>query len=174
MVYGFVKQSNGHVTIYSEIGIGTSVRVFLPLAVGAEPQSKRTRAEKPVIGGGERILVVEDDAFVRSHVVTSLEGLGYRVSVAADGREALSLLHAGLNPDLLFTDIVMPGGVSGWELAQRAREIMPDLRVLFTSGYPLETLTSRGHIDAKARLLSKPYRISELARRMREALDANA
>ncbi len=174
MVYGFVKQSNGHVTIYSEPGIGTSVRLFLPLATGAEPQTKRARAEGPVIGGGESILVVEDDAFVRSHVVTSLEGLGYRVSVAADGREALTLLHDGLTPALLFTDIVMPGGVSGWELAQRAREIMPDLRVLFTSGYPLETLTNRGHIDAKARLLSKPYRVSELARRMREALDAEA
>ncbi|MDZ4689716.1 PAS domain S-box protein [Terricaulis sp.] len=172
MVYGFVKQSNGHVTIYSEPSIGTSVRLFLPLSTAGEVQTKTRPASGPVVGGTENVLVVEDDPFVRSHAVTSLEGLGYRVSFAANGREALDLLHHGARPQLLFTDIVMPGGVSGWELAQRAREIAPSLRVLFTSGYPSETLTSRGHIDAKARLLPKPYRVSELARRVREALDA--
>ena len=172
MVYGFVSQSNGHVTIYSELGIGTSVRLFLPLAEAGAAQVKPRPQDGEIIGGHETILVVEDDPFVRGHALTSLETLGYRIILAADGREALTHLHAGTQPDLLFTDIVMPGGVSGWELAQRAREIMPTLRVLFTSGYPLETLASRGHIDTKARLLTKPYRVSELARRVRDALDA--
>jgi len=172
MVYGFVKQSNGHVTIYSEPGIGTSVRLFLPVAPEAAATKVRRDEEAPVVGGNEIILVVEDDPFVRGHAISSLQGFGYRVIVAPDGRDALRLLHGGAKPHLLFTDIVMPGGVSGWELAARAREMDPALKVLFTSGYPLETLTSRGHIDKKARLLTKPYRLAELARRVREALDA--
>lgn len=171
MVYGFVKQSNGQVTIYSEPGLGTSVRIYLPIADEAAP-----RATAPVnlkaIGGAEQILVVEDDPFVRGHAISSLEGLGYRVLVAADGREALHVLQGGAQPQLLFTDIVMPGGVNGWELAARARQILPGLKVLFTSGYPQETLTSRGQLTPDAPMLSKPYRIADLARSVRAALDA--
>ena len=174
MVYGFVKQSNGHVTIYSEPGLGTSVRLFLPLAAEKAPTKKRRKEEAPVMGGDEVVLVVEDDPFVRGHAISSLQGFGYRVVVAADGREALRLIAGGAQPELLFTDIVMPGGVSGWELAAQAREMIPELKVLFTSGYPLESLASRGQVDAEARLLAKPYRLAELARRVREALDAPA
>lgn len=171
MVYGFVKQSNGHVMIYSEIGLGTSVRLFLPIASAAMPLPKK-REEPEAVGGDEIILVVEDDPFVRGHAIASLQGLGYRVLVAPDGREALHLLKGGARPHLLFTDIVMPGGVSGWELAAHARNLIPSLRVLFTSGYPLETLKSRGQTDKKARVLAKPYRLAELARRVRQTLDA--
>lgn len=171
MVYGFVKQSNGHVTIYSGAGLGTSVRLFLPIATESAP-TKPARDERPAIGGNEVVLVVEDDAFVRGHAISSLEGLGYRVHVAADGREALQALQGGARPHLLFTDIVMPGGVSGWELAAKAREMIPHLRVLYTSGYPLETLTNRGHLDPTAHLLSKPYRLADLARGVRAVLDA--
>jgi CheY-like chemotaxis protein len=119
----------------------------------------------------ETILVVEDDPFVRSHVIASLESLGYRVIVAGDGREALSMLQGGARPALLFTDVVMPGGINGWQLVEEARVIAPALKVLFTSGYPQEALTSRGQIDPDARILPKPYRKAELARRVREALD---
>jgi PAS domain S-box-containing protein len=174
MVYGFVKQSNGHVTIYSEPGLGTSVRLYLPVADGQEaPETAaRENGAGPPPRGSETILVVEDDPFVRSHAIASLESLGYSIVVAADGREALALLTSGVRPNLLFTDIVMPGGITGWELAAQARELAPGMRVLFTSGYPQEALTRRGRIDAQAPMLAKPFRLAELARRVRETLDA--
>jgi PAS domain S-box-containing protein len=171
MVYGFAKQSNGHVTIYSELGLGTSVRIFLPSAEAGSADTSRSSEDQGSPHGNERILVVEDDGHVRNHAIASLESLGYRVSVASDGREALALLQGGARPDLLFTDVVMPGGVSGWELAAQARVIAPDVRVLFTSGYPQEALTGRSQIDPDALILTKPYRKAELARRVREALD---
>jgi PAS domain S-box-containing protein len=171
MVYGFVKQSNGHVTLYSEPGLGTSVRLYLPLAEESlDVSAKRTPETKP-LGGKELILAVEDDPFVRSHAISTLESLGYKVVVAANGPEALALLRGGARPDLLFTDIVMPGGVSGWTLANEAREIVPTLRILFTSGYPLEALAGRGQADPHAPMLTKPYRRADLARRVREVLD---
>jgi len=171
MVYGFARQSNGHVTIYSELGLGTSVRLFLPIAESHAGTALRP-ADTPLVSvGGETVLVVEDDPFVRSHVIASVESLGYEVMVAGDGREALSMLRGGARPTLLFTDVVMPGGINGWQLVEEARLIAPGLKVLFTSGYPQESLTSRGQIDPDARILTKPYRKAELARRIREALD---
>jgi PAS domain S-box-containing protein len=171
MVYGFATQSNGHVTIYSEVGLGTSVRLFLPVA-DANAQAAPRQHDAPVAPSGEEtVLVVEDDPFVRSHVIASLESLGYRVMVAGDGREALSMLHGGARPALVFTDVVMPGGINGLQLVEELRRIAPGLKVLFTSGYPQEALTSRGQINPEARMLTKPYRKAELARRVREALD---
>ena len=170
MVYGFARQSNGHVNIYSEPGLGTSIRLYLPL-VNESNAPERARTDERAIGGNERVLVVEDDAFVRSHAISSLEGIGYRVIVARDGPEAIALLRAGAEIDLLFTDLVMPGGMNGWEVATVARQLNPKLKVLFTSGYPLETLTSRGQGSGQAQILSKPYRIAELAKRVREVLD---
>lgn len=170
MVYGFAKQSNGHVNIYSEPGLGTSIRLYLPL-VSAGDAPVRMRGDEIAIGGNERLLVVEDDAFVRSHAISSLEGIGYQVIVARDGPEAVGLLRGGAEIDLLFTDLVMPGGMNGWEVATVARQLNPKLKVLFTSGYSLETLTSRGQEDHRPRILSKPYRLAELAKRVREVLD---
>ncbi|MGD9967867.1 MAG: PAS domain S-box protein [Hyphomonadaceae bacterium] len=171
MVYGFAKQSNGHVTIYSEPGLGSSIRLYLPIADGAQTPAART-AETKAVGGHEKILIVEDDPYVRSHAIASLESIGYRVIVAGDGPEALTLLRGGADPDLLFTDLVMPGGINGWQLAEKARVLKPGLKVLFTSGYPLESLIDRGEFDASAHLLSKPYRLAELARCVREVLDS--
>jgi PAS domain S-box-containing protein len=170
MVYGFAKQSNGHVTIYSELGLGTSIRLYLPIAENAEADQPRA-VEAKTVGGDEKILIVEDDPYVRSHAISSLESVGYRVIVASDGPEALSLLRGGAEPELLFTDLVMPGGMNGWELAAKAREIRPKLKVLYTSGYPLESLIDRGESDPGAHMLSKPYRVAELARLVREVLD---
>lgn len=172
MVYGFARQSNGHVTIYSEPGLGTSVRLYLPAAAASEHASAtRTNDFLKAPRGKETVLVVEDDPFVRSHAIGTLESLGYRVMVAGDGREALNMLRGGARPVLLFTDVVMPGGLNGWELAEQARTMAPDLRVLFTSGYPQEALTSRSQIDPNAHILTKPYRKADLARAVREALD---
>jgi PAS domain S-box-containing protein len=172
MVYGFAKQSGGHVTIYSEPGLGTTVRIYLP-AVLAKTRSAPMAVEKEVVQiGSEMVLVVEDDPFVRSYAVMSLESLGYKVISAVDGKEALQTLGAAPHVDLLFTDVVMPGGVNGWELAGLARKERPELRVLLTSGYALETLAANGHLRQGALILEKPYRKAELARLVREALAA--
>jgi len=172
MVYGFAKQSGGHVTIYSEPGLGTTVRIYLP-AVLAKTRSALLAVEKEAAqSGSEMVLVVEDDPFVRSYAVMSLQSLGYKVISAVDGKEALQTLGAASHVDLLFTDVVMPGGVNGWELAGLARKERPELRVLLTSGYALETLAANGHLRQGALILEKPYRKAELARLVREALAA--
>ncbi len=172
MVYGFVKQSNGHVSIYSEPGLGTTVRLYLPAAPGAERTGEPAAAVEPrSVGGRETVLVAEDDPFVRSYAIACLTGLGYRAIAAANGHAALEELGKGTQVDLLFTDIVMPGGVNGWDLATRAKAMRPGLRILFTSGYAVETLVSRGRAAEGIALLNKPYRQAELARRLREVLD---
>ena len=172
MVYGFVKQSNGHVAIYSEPGLGTTVRLYLPaVAVTADQAPSLVPAQVHTATGGESVLVAEDDPFVRSYAVTCLTNLGYRVAEAVDGHEALQKLHEDPDVDVLFTDVVMPGGINGWELAERARQIQPGLKVVLTSGYALETLAERGRLPDGAVVLNKPYRKSDLAKRLREALD---
>ena len=174
MVYGFMKQSNGHVSIYSEVNLGTTVRLYLPAhsTLPADVTVASTAAEGEPPRGRETVLVTEDDPFVRAYVVGSLEDLGYRVIAAQDAREALTHLTQTGDIDLLFTDIVMPGGLNGWELAERAQQIKPSLKLLFTSGYALETLVARGRIHPDTAILNKPYRRPELARRLREVLDA--
>jgi signal transduction histidine kinase/CHASE3 domain sensor protein/CheY-like chemotaxis protein len=169
-VYGFVRQSGGHIRIYSEPGHGTSVKMYLPRAAetpewaGAEPL-------QPLEGGNETILVVEDNAEVRAGVVDVLGSLGYRVLEAPNADQALELLEQCTAVDLLFTDVVMPGLLSAAELARRARARFPRIAVLFTSGYT-EAVQNR-ELDAGAQLLSKPYRREDLARRIRAALAAS-
>jgi PAS domain S-box-containing protein len=176
MVYGFVKQSNGHVAIYSEPGLGTTVRMYLPAQqtkAPKRPAKGRTR-EKTIAGGAETVLVVEDDPFVRTHAVRCLESLGYAVIAAVDGNDALQKLGTNVHIDVLFTDIVMPGGINGWELADRAQLARPGLPVLLSSGYALETLIKHGRANGESVVLTKPYRKAELARRLREALHGAA
>ena len=171
MIYGFVKQSNGHVTIYSEPGLGTTIRIYLPHAASewtGPPLDDEASAPK----GHETILIAEDDPFVRSSVILRVEALGYKVVAAVNGVDALAKLKANPGIDLLFTDIVMPGGMSGWELADQARQIRPGLPVVFSSGYALETLIEQGRAQAHSIILTKPYRKTELANRLREALAA--
>src|SRR5262245_20327646 len=172
MVYGFVKQSNGHVAIYSEPGLGTTVRIYLPaITVAADHAPSLVPAQAETATGRESVLVAEDDPFVRSYAVAVLTKLGYRVTEAVDGHEALQKLNEDSDVDVLFTDVVMPGGINGWERAERARRIRPGLKVVLTSGYALETLAERGRLPDGAVVINKPYRKAELARRMREALD---
>jgi PAS domain S-box-containing protein len=174
MVYGFAKQSNGHVSIYSEVGLGTTVRIYLPHVADKESRPADQASEEVSIPRGrETILVAEDDPFVRSSVVLRIESLGYTVIAAVNGHDALFKLKDNPGIDMLFTDVVMPGGISGWELADRAREIRPGLPVVFSSGYALEMLTHKGHAPGKSLVLSKPYRKAELAERLREALTEN-
>jgi PAS domain S-box-containing protein len=175
MVYGFVKQSNGHVTIYSEPGLGTTVRVYLPRAITKLPrlQEKIWVESMSLPKGTETVLVVEDDPFVRSYVMTRIQSLGYSAVAAVDGNDALQKLRADIVIDILFTDIVMPGGINGWELADLARQLRPGLPVLLTSGYALETLAKHGQLRAGAVVLTKPYRTTDLALRLREVVSVS-
>jgi len=171
MVYGFLKQSAGHINIYSEPGQGTTVRMYLPRARDAvAPAAPAAIQPEGHAGAGESILLVEDDDLVRGYVASQLESLGYRVLEAENGPQALERLHAGEDVDLLFTDVVMPGGMNGRELADAARALRPALRVLFTSGYTENAIVHHGTLDPGVELLSKPYRRSELAARIRTSL----
>ena len=176
MVYGFVKQSNGHVSIYSEPGLGTTVRIYLPNVTpnGSRSSSRPAADEDALPRGNETILVVEDDPFVRSSVIMRVESLGYKVVLAVDGREAVMKLRTNPEIDMLFTDIVMPGGMSGWEVAELAQQMRPGLPTVFTSGYALEVLVDQGRAPVKSIVLTKPYRKAELAHRLREALTATS
>jgi PAS domain S-box-containing protein len=173
MVYGFVKQSNGHISIYSEPGLGTTVRIYLPHVAPNTPGAQIPPAEDAIPKGHETILIAEDDPFVRSSVILRVETLGYKVIAAVNGDDALSKLRAHPEIAVLFTDIVMPGGMSGWELADQARQIRPGLPVVYSSGYALETLVKEGRAPEQSIILTKPYRKSELAHRLREALATN-
>jgi signal transduction histidine kinase/CheY-like chemotaxis protein len=171
MVYGFVKQSNGHIKIYSEEGHGTTVRIYLPQAIGAAHTVEVANAEG-VEGGHETILVVEDDELVRTFVVGQIKSLGYATLAAINAAEALAVIDSPREIDLLFTDMIMPGSMNGRQLADAALERRAALKVLFTSGYSQETIIHHGHLDAGVLLLAKPYRTSDLARMIRAALAA--
>lgn len=169
MAYGFAKQSGGHIRIYSEPGAGTTIRLYLPRSHEKEVVPPRPLTG-PVTGGSETILVVEDDLGVQAAVVNTLQTLGYHVLRANDAQAALSILQSGVHIDLLFTDVVMPGPLRSPALAQRARQIMPGIAVLFTSGYTQNAVVHGGRLDPGVELLSKPYRQEDLARRIRHLL----
>ncbi|MGK7868787.1 PAS domain S-box protein [Falsiroseomonas sp. E2-1-a20] len=171
MVFGFVKQSGGHLKIYSEPGLGTTVKLYLPRASGSAGHGSRRAEAEPPRGRAERLLVVEDDGMVRAHVATQLRDLGYEVIVAANAAEALEVLRAPARIDLLFTDVVMPGAVHGPALAEAARRLRPGLRVLFTSGYTQNGIMHHGRLDPGVLLLNKPYRRRDLAEKLRLALE---
>jgi PAS domain S-box-containing protein len=172
MVYGFVKQSGGHVQIYSEVGRGTSVRVYLPVQEAESPQAHAGERGRPVgAAKGETVLVVEDDARVRRVSVRRLKQLGYRVIEAPDGPAALAALDRASAVHVLFTDLVMPGGMSGLELARAARAKRPDIAVLFTSGYADPAIVKGEMLTERAEWLGKPYAAGDLATRLRRLLD---
>jgi CheY-like chemotaxis protein len=169
MVYGFIKQSGGHVSIYSEPGQGTSVKMYLP-STDAEQEPSSQPVEAEVTGGSESILLVEDDPMVRSFAKKELVSLGYRVVEAANAPAALDLLRGSEVFDLLFTDVVMPGGMSGKQLADEALKVRPALKVLYTSGYTENAIVHHGRLDPGVTLLPKPYRRKELADKVRSTL----
>ena len=170
MVYGFVKQSGGHIKIYSEEGHGTTIKVYLPGARELDAATDVAPAS-PIEGGHETILVVEDDPPVRELVTTQLESLGYTVLAASNGREALRMIEQGAEFDLLFTDVIMRGGMNGRQLAEEALKRRPSLKVLFTSGYPQDAIVHHGRLDPGVVLLAKPYRKADLAHMIRAAID---
>jgi PAS domain S-box-containing protein len=174
-VYGFVKQSGGHVKIYSELGQGTCVKIYLPrLNDTARDTAPAAELSTPEAAPQETILVVEDDDDVRAYSVEILRDLGYRVIEAHDGPSALRLLERQFRVDLLFTDVVLPGGMTGAQVAAQARGIKPTLKVLFTTGYARNAIVHHGRLDQGVQLITKPFGISDLATRVRGVLDGLA
>ena len=173
MVHGFIKQSGGYSKIYSEPGKGTTIRIYLPRALDGDLSEPDTLHDGMPTGEQEIILVVEDNASIRDLAVRHLESLGYCTISAADGVSALAIIKSGTLIDLLFTDVVMPGGLDGRALAAEARQLLPGLKVLFTSGFTAAAASAAIEDEFGSNLLSKPYRKSDLARRVRTMLDAS-
>jgi signal transduction histidine kinase len=170
MVYGFVKQSNGHIRIYSEEGHGTTVKLYLPQAAGVADALPAEAGISEFVRGDESILIVEDDALVREYVVTQISRLGYDTLAANNAAEALAIINGPERIDLLFTDVIMPGGMNGRQLAIEAQTRRPGLKLLYTSGYTENAIVHHGRLDAGVLLLPKPYLSSDLARMIRTAL----
>ena len=171
-VYGFVKQSGGHVKIYSEVGAGTTIRIYLPRLVSADILNEiQAVPASAVRGEGETILVVEDQADVREFAVEMLLELGYRVLDAPDGATALRQLDAEPGISLLFTDVGLPGGMNGRQLADEARRRRPDLKVLFTSGYARNAIVHHGRLDPGVQLITKPFAFVDLAAKICQILE---
>ena len=168
MVYGFVKQSAGHIKIYSEEGHGTTIKMYLPPAAAVAPATQ-TGTVPTILGGDETILVVEDDKMVRDYVLTQLHSLGYVTLDAANATEALAIVRDGRAFDLLFTDVIMPE-LNGRQLAEEIQKVRPELKVLFTSGYTENAIIHHGRLDEGVLLLAKPYRKSDMATMIRKAL----
>jgi PAS domain S-box-containing protein len=173
MVYGFIKQSRGHIEIYSEVGKGTTVKMFLPKSEQARHVVDETPASIADLGGTEKILLVEDDELVRHHAERQLIALGYLVTTAVNGPAALETIKLRADIDLLFTDVVMPGGMNGPILADQALKLRPHLKVLYTSGYTENAMVHLGRLDNGTLLLTKPYSRIELAQKVRAALAAH-
>lgn len=172
MVYGFVKQSGGHVQLYSEEGLGTTVRIYLPVEGEAKASEESVPKTKPAQRAhNETILVVEDDDRVRRVSVRRLTDLGYRIIEAEDGPTAMAIVKRGEPIDLVFTDVVMPGGMTGIDLAQAVRKFRPSLKILFTSGYAEPAIINNDVMTANADWLGKPYRTDDLALKVRALLD---
>jgi PAS domain S-box-containing protein len=169
MVYGFLKQSGGHVKIYSEVGAGTTVKLYLPREVAREDTLVAAPSGE-VKGGEETVLVVEDDDEVREVAVSMLTELGYRVVKARDAASALVVVDSGIPIDLIFTDVMMPGTLRSPDLARKAKERLPNVAVLFTSGYTQNAIVHGGRLDAGVELLAKPYTREALARKIRHVL----
>jgi CheY-like chemotaxis protein len=169
MVYGFVKQSGGHIKIYSEEGHGTTIKLYLPPGEGMTEVAAAITPQAE--GGAETIFVVEDDPLVRNFVTAQLQSLGYKTVAASDSKTALELIETGQPFDLLFTDVVIPGGMSGRVLADEVAKRRPGVKVLYTSGYTDNAIVHHGKLDDGVMLLTKPYRRNQLAEMIRKALN---
>jgi CheY-like chemotaxis protein len=171
-VFGFVRQSGGHVRLYSEVGHGTTVKIYLPRYYGPAEAPSAKAPLAPVRAGHkeEIILVVEDEERVRNYSVEAMRELGYTVIDASSGAEALRYLHEGLRPTLLFTDIVMPE-MTGKQLATSAALLAPQMKVLYTTGYTRNAVVHNGVLDPGTNFLPKPFSVEQLAAKVRSVLD---
>jgi signal transduction histidine kinase len=172
-VYGFVRQSNGHVRIYSELGEGTTIKIYLPRLIGSDEGPAEEPVKRPAMmkGSGETILVVEDEPALRAYAVEALRDLGYRVLEAAEGWEALTIVEQHPEIALLFTDVVLTGGINGRVLADEVTRHKPGLPVLYTTGYTANAIVHHGRLDPGMHLIGKPFTYAELAAKVRRMLD---
>jgi CheY-like chemotaxis protein len=171
MVYGFVKQSGGHVSIHSEVGLGTTINLYFPRMEGQPGDSDLAMTQSNIDNQAcETILVVEDDDRVRRLAVTRLRRIGYKVLEASDGPKAIDILSMGNPVDLIFTDLIMPGGMSGKDVAARARQLRPNVKVLLTSGYAEELFHADDLQREQLKLLRKPYHHADLVAVLRDVL----
>jgi signal transduction histidine kinase/CheY-like chemotaxis protein len=170
MVYGFMKQTQGHIKIYTELGQGTSVKLYLPRTEGEKEQTSQIPSSFADLRGSEVVLLVEDDAPLREFARSELVNLGYRVLEAENGKNALKIIAERADIDLLFTDIIMPGGMNGRELGLEALRLNPKLKVLYTSGYAENAILHDGLFDNDVQFLGKPYTRRDLAMRIRGIL----
>ena len=173
MVFGFVKQSNGHIKIYSEESHGTTVKIYLPRATAQDQTASELLASTQIEGGHEVVLIVEDDALVRKYVITQIQSLGYTTLEASNAAQALDAIDKTPNIDLLFTDVIMPGSMNGRQLVDEALKRRPSLKTLYTSGYTENAIVHHGRLDSGVLLLAKPYRKADLARMIRTALNSS-
>jgi PAS domain S-box-containing protein len=174
-VYGFVRQSNGHVRIYSELGEGTTIKIYLPRLIGSDEAPAEMPEKNPAMvrGSGETILVVEDEPDLRSYTTEALRDLGYRVLEAGDGRGALEIVERHPEIDLLFTDVVLGGGMNGRVLSDEVSRRRPGLPVLYTTGYTQNAIVHHGRLDPGMHLIGKPFTYAELAAKVRRMLDGD-
>ena len=175
MVYGFVKQSAGHIKIYSEVGHGTSIKVYLPRAEGMSPSADAPAVEKPLCNAKKSclVLVVEDNKNVLKLTSSMVESLGYDVLTAETGDAALEILRSRSDIDLLLTDVMLPGELNGPVLAERAQDLYPSLKVVFNSGYAEHAILKSGLLEEGMHLLSKPFRKQQLAEKLEEVLEGS-
>jgi len=173
MVYGFVKRSGGYIKVYSELDIGTTIRIYLPRWNSVEENESIKTYDIPSIPNGkETILVVDDEHDLLSLAEDYLKMLGYTIITANNGKEALEVISDNRGIDLLFSDVVMPVGINGYELAEQAAEIKPDLKVLLTTGFTSKSVSTNGQARFRANILSKPYTQQDLAVSIRKMLDS--
>jgi CheY-like chemotaxis protein len=172
MVYGFARQSGGQVRIYSEVGHGTTVGIYLPRHVGEDHSIEEAPPplDIPLARGNEIVMVVDDEPVIRMLITDVLKQFGYRVSEAPDAHGALERLRAGIRPALLITDVGLPGGINGRQLAETARESDPELKVLFITGYAEHAILSSKSLERSTRVLTKPFSVEALASRIRELM----
>jgi CheY-like chemotaxis protein len=171
MIYGFVRQSGGQVRIYSELGQGTTMCLYLPRHQGAIDEADEPAGEAPHPGHGETVLVVDDEEIVRSLVVEILQEQGYVVLEAADGPAGLRILETGQRVDLLVTDVGLPGGMNGRQVADAARVQRPGLKVLFITGYAENAVVGNGHLDPGMEIITKPFLTSAIVNKVRDLID---
>ncbi|RYY05355.1 MAG: response regulator, partial [Alphaproteobacteria bacterium] len=174
MIYGFARQSGGHVRIYSEVGEGTNVCIYLPRHFGEAEDTETVagHAEAPRANAGETVLVVDDEPTVRMLVMEVLEELGYAAIEAADGASGLKLLQSDIRIDLLVTDVGLPGGMNGRQMADAARIGRPDLKILFITGYAENAVVGNGHLDPGMHVMTKPFAMEALATRIKDLIVA--
>lgn len=174
MVYGFVKQSGGHIFIASTLGEGTVIKILLPRSEKTGSLTGELWDDQALGSTGETILLVEDDPDVRELISAMLESLGYSVIEAETPSAALKKLDLNIGADLLLTDVILPGGINGYELSQHLKHQFPDLKVLYISGYTEDAIMTHGNVDPGVKLLQKPFRKIDLSRAIRKTIDSSA